>query len=209
MCQARLEDWQDRAVAETLYLWISFYSVFVHRWNPRATAGYIHVLRGILVSWRRRKMGDTCGMSQPEWRVILYVKRLIEALRKLMKSTLVDDDQAVDNALEIFKQACAEAIAQVTDYYMIHKARLYAALIVDPTLSSASCYQCAEAHRCNSCPKCRLIKQSHHKLVQRRLPMAKWNRTHAENSSPICRLEKLSKLSQHLNFTRTKPKKGQ
>jgi hypothetical protein len=95
-------------------------------------------------------MGDTCGMSQPEWRVILYVKRLIEALRKLMKSTLVDDDQAVDNALEIIKQACAEAIAQVTDYYMIHKVRLYAALIVDPTFSSASCYQFAEAHRCNS-----------------------------------------------------------
>jgi hypothetical protein len=48
-----------------------------------------------------------------------------------------------------------------------------------------------------------------HKLVQRRLPMEKWNRTHAENSSPICRLEKLSKLSQHLNFARTKPNQGQ
>jgi hypothetical protein len=111
-------------------------------------------------------MGDTSGMSQPEWRVVLYVKRLIEALRKLMKSTLVDDDQAVDNALEIFKQACAEAIAQVTDYYMIHKVRLYAALIVDPTLSSVSCYQCAEAHRCNSCPNCRLITQSHISLYK-------------------------------------------
>lgn len=92
----------------------------------------------MLVSWRRRKWVDTSGMSQPEWRVILYVKRLIEALRNLMKSILVDDDQAVDNVLEIFKQACAEAIAPVTDYYMIHKVRLYTAFIVDSTLSSAS-----------------------------------------------------------------------
>jgi hypothetical protein len=86
-------------------------------------------------------------MSQPQWRVILYVKRLIEALRNLMNSTPVDDDQAVDNILEIFRQACAEAFAKVTDYCMIHKLRLYAAFIVDSTLSSASYYQFAETRQ--------------------------------------------------------------
>ncbi|CAO3686969.1 unnamed protein product [Umbelopsis vinacea] len=86
-------------------------------------------------------------MSQPQWRVILYVKGLIEALQNLMKSTPVDDDQAVDNILEIFWQACAEAFAKVTDYCMIHKLRLYPAFTVDSTFSSASYYQFAEARQ--------------------------------------------------------------
>ena len=64
-----------------------------------------------------------------------------------MKSTLVDDDQDqdVDNVVEIFRQACAEAFAQITDYCMIHKLRLYPAFTVDSTFSSASYYQFAEA----------------------------------------------------------------
>ena len=93
------------------------------------------MLRGIVGTMATEKLVDPSGMSQPQWRVILYVNRLIEALRNLMKSTLVDDDQDqdVDNVVEIFRQACAEAFAQITDYCMIHKLRLYAAFIVDST----------------------------------------------------------------------------
>jgi ABC-type arginine/histidine transport system permease subunit len=71
----------------------------------------------------------------------------MQALRNLMKSTPVDNDQAVDNIMEIFRQACAESFAKVTDYCMIHKLHLYAAFIVYSTLSSASYYQFAEARQ--------------------------------------------------------------
>jgi hypothetical protein len=57
---------QDCAVAETLSLWISFYSVFLSRGTPRAAAGYIHMLRGIFGTMATEKLVDTSGMSQPQ-----------------------------------------------------------------------------------------------------------------------------------------------
>jgi hypothetical protein len=112
-------------------------------------------------------------MSQPEWRIILQVKRIIEALRNLMKSTLVDDDQAVDNALEIFRQACAEAIAQVTDYHMIHIVRLYAAFIVDSTFHLGHTISLQKSPADPIKLKLSVNYEESHQLVQRRLPMAK------------------------------------
>jgi hypothetical protein len=57
---------------------------------------------------------ESCGMSKMDWTVARYATMLLEGLRQLMKAVLVDDDRGSDNVLEIFRKACAKAVAEQT-----------------------------------------------------------------------------------------------
>jgi hypothetical protein len=94
MCQARPEDWAGLSRRKDAFPTdILLFGVRISLNSKGYGRVFTCAERKCSYHGDGEKWVDTSGMSQPEWRIILHVKGLIEALRNLMKSTLVDDDK--------------------------------------------------------------------------------------------------------------------
>lgn len=115
-----------------------------------------------------------------------YAKGILSQLRKLMKSLLVEEDHAtLENVLELFISSCAEVIADDVFETAMQKVRLYAACILDCTLSSSTYYLLDLASKCKDCEDCRLISKSHEILYNKTQKDGKAAYEEALKKSPL------------------------
>ena len=209
MCWARPEDWAGLCRRRDAFpMDILLFSVPIS-WNSKGCSRvYTYAERDFWyhgdgeISWYKRH--ESTAMTRYSIRQTTYW-----SAAESYESTLVDDDQDqdVDNVVEVFRQACAEAFAQITDYCMIHKLRLYAAFIVDSTPII-----CVILSVCGS-PADAIAAQSvgwlwrHINLCKGGYP---WRNEveHIMNSSAICPLEMLIKLSQASQLYKNQNKTG-
>jgi hypothetical protein len=134
---------------------------------------------------------ESCG-TESEWNLTRYAKLLLHGLRKLMQTVLVEDGAALENVLELFRVSCAEAIAQFERSVARDKVRLYAACILECTLSSGSYYLMDLADKCKGCEDCRMISSSHENLLLKINDLS-WNK--GRKVSPLTSRDEIVELS--------------
>ncbi|KAH8547490.1 hypothetical protein BGW37DRAFT_233631 [Umbelopsis sp. PMI_123] len=139
---------------------------------------------------------ELSGLTVREWQLTKYAKLVLQGLRRLMESVLVDNRGGFDDVLEIFRQLCAEAIAQHGYIQAVAKIRLYAACVLECTLSSGSYYMLVLANKCRCCEDCRMILKSHKNLFVRPKYDAENDYELLLQQSPLVQRDEILKLSQ-------------
>jgi hypothetical protein len=138
---------------------------------------------------------ESYGMTFREWQVTKYVKLVLQGLRALMESVLVDDYDQFEDVLGTFGHLCAEAVAQHGYIQAVEMIRLYASCFLECTLSSGSYYMLVLANKCGHCKDCKLIIKSHESLFTR--PQFQQLKQYKEllEASPLVDRDKITKLS--------------
>lgn len=139
---------------------------------------------------------ESYGKTRLEWIIMKYAKGILPPLRKLMKSLLVEEeDTALENVLELFIQSCAEVIADDIYETAMQKVRLYAACILECTISSGTYYLLDLASKCKDCEDCRLISKSHETLYTKTEKDWKAAYEEALKNSPLATYDEVVLLS--------------